>query len=112
MIVFSTLFFTHAKEKQLDCSTVGISSGSPTVAPFTAKQCIFYPVKEEEEGELLVEPRVNSHGMSDTEVSEERREPCKKNKKKSSISKVVVHPILHPLFFLPICRGWTWIRRV
>lgn len=69
-------FSLHTKEKQLDRSTDGISSGSPTVAPSSAKQCIFYPVKEEE-GELSVEPQVNSQGTSDTE---ERREPCKRHK--------------------------------
>ncbi|KAF4088557.1 hypothetical protein AMELA_G00084030 [Ameiurus melas] len=60
-------------EKHLDHSTVGISSGSPTVGQSTAKQCIFYPVKEEE-GEL-VEPQVNIQGSSSSEVLEERTGP-------------------------------------
>lgn len=71
--------FTPSEEKQLNRSTRGISSGSPTVAQPTAKQCIFYPVKEEE-GELLVEPQINNQGASDSDVSEERTEPCKINK--------------------------------
>ncbi|MCJ8728298.1 hypothetical protein PDJAM_G00002840 [Pangasius djambal] len=46
----------------------------PVVAQSTAKQCIFYPVKEEE-GEMLVEPQVNNQGTSDSEVSDERTGP-------------------------------------
>ncbi|XP_053092590.1 uncharacterized protein LOC113526741 isoform X1 [Pangasianodon hypophthalmus] len=61
-------------EKHLDRSTVGISSGSPAVAQSTAKQCIFYPVKEEE-GEMLVEPQVNNQETSGSEVSDERTGP-------------------------------------
>ncbi|KAI5620578.1 zinc finger protein 576, tandem duplicate 2 [Silurus asotus] len=54
---------------------VGISSGSPTVTQSsTAKQCIFYPVKEEE-GEMLVEPQANNQETTGSEGSEERTEP-------------------------------------
>ncbi|XP_060777293.1 uncharacterized protein LOC132886543 isoform X3 [Neoarius graeffei] len=62
-------------EKQMDGSTVGISLGSPAVAQSTVKQCIFYPVKEEEEGEMMVEPQANNEGTSGSEVSEERTGP-------------------------------------
>ncbi|KAK3571126.1 hypothetical protein QTP86_001922 [Hemibagrus guttatus] len=61
-------------EKHPDRPTVGISSGSPTVAQSTAKHCIFYPVKEEER-EMLVEPQVNNQGTSGSEVLEERTGP-------------------------------------
>lgn len=64
----------------MDGSTVGISLGSPVVAQSTVKQCIFYPVKEEEEGEMMVEPQANNEGTSGSEVSEERTGPCKLNK--------------------------------
>lgn len=77
LFIFEYLFSSHTKEKHLDHSTIGISSGSPTVGQSTAKQCIFYPVKEEE-GEI-VEPQVNIQGTSSSEVLEERTGPCKIN---------------------------------
>ncbi|XP_058252281.1 uncharacterized protein LOC131357349 isoform X3 [Hemibagrus wyckioides] len=61
-------------EKHPDRSTVGISSGSLTVAQSTSKHCIFYPVKEEER-EMLVEPQVNNQGTSGSEALEGRTGP-------------------------------------
>ncbi|KAL7886616.1 hypothetical protein AOLI_G00043370 [Acnodon oligacanthus] len=49
----------------------GIPSGSSTVPQSAGKQCIFYPVKEEE-GEILVEPPLNKQG--DTSGLEECEE--------------------------------------
>ncbi|XP_053349709.1 uncharacterized protein LOC128519837 isoform X1 [Clarias gariepinus] len=64
----------HTACPETDHSAVGVSSGSPTVAQSTAKQCIFYPVKEEE-GEMMVEPQATNQGTSGSEVMEERTRP-------------------------------------
>ncbi|XP_026863005.2 uncharacterized protein LOC113575613 isoform X2 [Electrophorus electricus] len=57
-------------EKHLNHATDGIPSGSSTGSESAGKQCIFYPVKEEE-GEILVEPPLSEQA---TKVPEERTE--------------------------------------